>query len=396
MFKILIIDDDPIVRIALKRTLQNQGYDTTTASDGEEGIALAKSLTPALIICDWMMAKLDGIEVCRRIKADPELATTFFILLTAKGASRGEEKDRVLGLDAGADEFVSKPIEMNELKARVRAGLRLHQLNQDLQTQKQALEQLNQNLQTQKQILEAELAEAADYVRSLLPSPMVGTVTTEALFVPSAQLGGDCFDYYWLDDERLAIYLMDVSGHGVGSALLSVSVVNVLRSQSLPNTNFSQPKEVLYALNQAFPMSHHNDKYFTIWYGVYDRSKRQLVYASAGHPPAVLLSGTDTTDISVKQLSSLDLPIGFVPDVEFEDATVEISAHNSLYIFSDGAYEIHQPNGQLWGINAFIELLIKCSNEKTTELQQLLAQLLSLNAQENLEDDLSLLKISFS
>ncbi|BAY32423.1 response regulator receiver modulated serine phosphatase [Nostoc carneum NIES-2107] len=395
MFKILIIDDDPIVRIALKRTLQNQGYDTTTASDGEEGIALAKSLTPALIICDWMMAKLDGIEVCRRIKADPELATTFFILLTAKGAARGEEKDRVMGLDAGADEFVSKPIEMNELKARVRAGLRLHQLNQDLQTQKQALEQLNQNLQTQKQILEAELAEAADYVRSLLPSPMVGTVTTEALFIPSAQLGGDCFDYYWLDDDRLAIYLMDVSGHGVGSALLSVSVLNVLRSQSLPNTNFSQPKEVLYALNQAFPMSHHNDKYFTIWYGVYDRSKRQLIYASAGHPPAVLLSGLDTTDISVKQLSSLDLPIGFVPDVEFEDATVEISAHNSLYIFSDGAYEIHQPDGQLWGINAFIELLIKCSNDKSNQLQELLAQILSLNAQENLEDDLSLLKVSF-
>lgn len=77
MFKILIIDDDPIVRIALKRTLQNQGYDTTTASNGEEGIALARSITPALIICDWMMAKLDGIEVCRRIKADPELATTF-------------------------------------------------------------------------------------------------------------------------------------------------------------------------------------------------------------------------------------------------------------------------------------------------------------------------------
>ncbi|BAY93405.1 MULTISPECIES: SpoIIE family protein phosphatase [unclassified Tolypothrix] len=395
MFKILIIDDDPIVRIALKRTLQNQGYDTTTASNGEEGIALARSITPALIICDWMMAKLDGIEVCRRIKADPELATTFFILLTAKGAARGEEKDRVLGLDAGADEFVSKPIEMNELKARVRAGLRLHQLNQDLQTQKQALEQLNQNLQTQKQILEAELAEAADYVRSLLPSPMLGTVTTESLFIPSAQLGGDCFDYYWLDDDRLAIYLMDVSGHGVGSALLSVSVLNVLRSQSLPNTNFSQPKEVLYALNQAFPMSHHNDKYFTIWYGVYDCSKRHLIYASAGHPPAVLLSGIDTTDISVKQLSSLDLPIGFVPNVEFEDVTVEISAHSSLYIFSDGAYEIHQPNGQLWGINAFIELLIKCSTEQTTQLQQVLAQILSLNTQKNLADDLSLLKVSF-
>ncbi|OUL29540.1 regulator [Nostoc sp. T09] len=396
MFKILIIDDDPIVRTALKRTLQNQGYETAIASDGEEGIILANSLRPALIICDWMMSKIDGLEVCRRIKADPELATTFFILLTAKGAAPGEEKDRVQGLDAGADEFVSKPIEMNELKARVRAGLRLHQLHQALQSQKQALEQLNQNLQTQKQILEAELAEAADYVRSLLPPPLLGTVTTEALFIPSAQLGGDCFDYYWLDEDNLAIYLLDVSGHGVGSALLSVSVLNLLRSQSLPNTNFCQPSEVLKALNQAFQMSYHSDKYFTIWYGVYHRPQRQLVYANAGHPPAVLVSGKDPTDINVRKLSSLDMPIGFLPDVHFEDAIIEISANSTLYIFSDGAYEIHQPNGQLWGLNALIDLLINCSNIDPSPLKQVLAQIMTVNAQENLDDDLSLLKVNFA
>ncbi|MHC5728980.1 MAG: response regulator transcription factor, partial [Nostoc sp.] len=186
MYKILVIDDDPIVRTVLQRTLQKQGYDTSVASNGEEGIAQAQLLHPALIICDWMMSHLDGLEVCRQIRAYPELATTFLILLTARGAAPGEEEDRVKGLDAGADEFISKPIEMNELKARVRAGLRLHHLNQDLQSQKEALETLNQDLQTQKQILEAELAEASDYVRSLLPSPLVGAVTTENLFIPSA------------------------------------------------------------------------------------------------------------------------------------------------------------------------------------------------------------------
>ncbi|WP_208346531.1 response regulator transcription factor, partial [Aetokthonos hydrillicola] len=184
-FKILIIDDDPIVRTILKKTLQNQGYEISVASNGEEGITTAQNVRPALIICDWMMQELDGLDVCRKIKADPELATTFFILLTAKGAAPGEEEDRVRGLDAGADEFISKPIEMNELKARVRAGLRLHQLHQDLHTQKQVLEVLNQDLQTQKQILETELAEAADYVRSLLPSPLIGSVNTDALFIPS-------------------------------------------------------------------------------------------------------------------------------------------------------------------------------------------------------------------
>ncbi|WGV24412.1 PP2C family protein-serine/threonine phosphatase [Halotia branconii] len=395
MVKILVIDDDPIVRTVLKRTLQNQGYETTVVNNGEEGIAQAKLLRPALIICDWIMSQLDGLEVCRQIKADPQLATTFFILLTAKGAALGEEADRIKGLDAGADEFISKPIEMNELKARVRAGLRLYQLNQDLQSQKQVLETLNQNLQTQKQILEAELAEAADYVRSLLPLPLTGSVTTEALFVPSAQLGGDCFDYYWLDDENLVIYLLDVSGHGVGSALLSVSVLNVLRSQSLPNTNFYQPSEVLKALNHAFQMKNHGDKYFTIWYGVYHRIKHQLIYASAGHPPALLLSGTSANSLQVKQLNSFDLPIGFLPDIHFQNAVFEIEKDSTLYIFSDGTYEINQPNGKIWGLNPFIDLLINENKINNCVLKQILEHILSLNDQTNLEDDLSLLKLYF-
>ncbi|PHJ61202.1 regulator [Nostoc linckia z18] len=395
MFKILVIDDDPTVRAVLKSTLKKQGYDVTVASNGEEGIIQAQLLHPALIICDWMMSQLDGLEVCRRIRSTPELATTFFILLTARGAARGEEDDRVRGLDAGADEFISKPIEMNELKARVRAGLRLHQLNQDLQSKKQALEQLNQDLRTQKQILETELAQAADYVRSLLPSPLVGTVTTENLFIPSAQLGGDCFGHNWIDEDRLAIYLLDVSGHGVGSALLSVSVLNVLRSQSLPNTNFCQPNEVLKALNHAFQMRKHGDKYFTIWYGVYHRLKRQLIYANAGHPPALLLSSSSTENIQVQQLTSLDLPIGFLPDVDFKNAVFEVQENSILYIFSDGIYEINQPDGKILGLDAFIKLLTKCSQTDICNLNQLLMNLLGFNAKENLDDDLSLVKVNF-
>ncbi|MEA5515131.1 PP2C family protein-serine/threonine phosphatase [Nodularia sp. UHCC 0506] len=386
MLKILIIDDDPIVRATLKRTLQNQGYETTVASNGQEGIIQAKTLHPALIICDWVMSEIDGLEVCRQVKRDPDLATTFFILLTAKGAAPGEEGERVQGLDAGADEFVSKPIEMNELKARVRAGLRLHQLSQDLKNKQLALEESNRNL-------EAELAEAADYVRSLLPSPLVGAVTTEALFVPSAQLGGDCFDYYWIDHDHLVIYLLDVSGHGVGSALLSMSVLNVLRSQSLPNTNFCHPSEVLKALNHTFQMSSHGNKYFTIWYGVYHRSQQRLTYANAGHPPGVLLN-KDATDI--KQLSSLDLPIGFIPNINFEMVTLEIPANTTLYLFSDGAYEVMQPNGQIWDFNGFFDLLINCSHKNNCNLQEILRLIKNSNANATFDDDLSLIKITFN
>ena len=218
MFQILIIDDRTM-QLMLTRVLQKQGYQVLTASDGEEGITQAQQLHPALIICDWIMPRLNGLEVCRRIKADPTLSTTFFILLT----SLGSVPDRVKGLDAGADDFIAKPIEQNELKARVRAGLRLYQLSRDLQTQ--------------KHILETELAEAAEYVCSLLPPPMTEPLTINSKFIPSQRLEGDCFDYYWLDPDYLAIYLLDTAGHGLKATLPSVSVLNLLCSRALPGLN---------------------------------------------------------------------------------------------------------------------------------------------------------------
>lgn len=200
--KILIIDDDRIIQLVIKHALQEQGYEIILANNGVKGLELAYKHSPALIICDWQMDDIDGLEVCRKIKSEPSLSTTFFILLT----SRKAVEDRVEGLDTGADDFLSKPIEINELNARVRAGLRLYQMNQQLQ-------KLAQDLQLQKHLLEAELNEAADYVKSLLPQPMSGLIIINSRFLPSRQLGGDCFDYYWLDENHLVIYLLDVSGH---------------------------------------------------------------------------------------------------------------------------------------------------------------------------------------
>ena len=342
MVTVLIIDDELSTQLILQRALAGQDYEVVVAGDGIEGLAMAKSLRPALIICDWVMPRLDGLAVCRQVKADPDLCTTFFVLLT----SRTAVEDRVLGLDNGADDFLSKPIEVNELQARVRAGLRLQRVNQDLQAQ--------------KQILENELIEAAEYVRSLLPQNSVeGGIQMESRFVPSRQLGGDCFDYFWLDPDYLVIYLLDVSGHGLGSALPSISVLNMLRTQTMDGVNFYQPSHVLYALNESFQMDNQNDKYFTIWYGVYNRVKRQLIYSSAGHPPAVLVTtATDSAEKhSVQQLKTSSLPIGMLPDTRFSNQRCDIGEMSTLYVFSDGIYEIHQPEGGIWGLDKFVQLL---------------------------------------
>ncbi|HEY9902983.1 MAG TPA: SpoIIE family protein phosphatase [Candidatus Sericytochromatia bacterium] len=379
MNQILIIDDDPAIQMLLKRTLNKEGYEVAVASNGEEGLAQARQLRPGLVLCDWNMPGMTGLQVCRQVKAAPELSTTMFVLLTSRNAL----EDRVKGLDAGADDFLSKPVEMPELEARVRSNLRLHELSRDLQDQ--------------KQLLEAELAEAAEYVSSILPDRMTEPpVTIDARFIPSRQLGGDGFDYYWLDSEHLAIYLLDASGHGLRAALPTLSVLNLLRSRALPQINYYQPSDVLRGLNETFQMTQRNDKYFTIWYGVYNRFNRQLVYASAGHPPAILLSGKPASDVQVKRLKTLGLPVGMFPDADYADERCEVVEPSTLYIFSDGIYEINQSDGTIWGLDPFVELLADCRNRSVSNLDQVLHALKSVNPKDYFDDDLSLLEINFN
>jgi sigma-B regulation protein RsbU (phosphoserine phosphatase) len=375
MSKILVIDDDPIIRTVIQKALEHQGHNVVLATNGHEGIEQAAQLKPALIICDWVMPVVDGLEVCRRVKSNPQLSTTFFVLLT----SRDGVADRIAGLDNGADDFLAKPINIGELQARVRAGLRLYQLGQDLQVQ--------------KQLLENDLAEAACYVRSLLPPPLKGPVNIEACFIPSQQLGGDCFDYFWLDSDYLVFYLLDVSGHGIGAALPSSLILNLLRLQSLPDVNFYQPREVLRALNETFQMSHQNEKYFTIWYGVYNRVKRQLDYASAGHPPAILLTPGSTGPLGTLRLRTPNLPIGMMPNISYVGDRCYVPPGSTLYVFSDGVYEIPVLDPQAWGLEAFINLLVHASPQAA--LSQVLLSLHKQTGIETFEDDLSLLQIKF-
>lgn len=382
MSKILVIDDDLTVLKIIQRALQNQGHEVLVAADGKDGLEQAQQIQPALIICDWMMPYVDGLEVCRQIKANPHLSTTFFILLTARVGL----DDRIEGLNTGADDFLAKPIEITELQARVRAGLRLHQVNQDLQIQ--------------KQLLEAELAEAAAYVQALLPPPLTGEVGIDARFIPSRQLGGDCFDYFWLDPDYLVVYLLDVSGHGLAAALPSILVLNLLRAQSLPNINFYQPQDVLKGLNDTFQMSSQNEKYFTIWYGVYNRAKRQLTYASAGHPPAVLIAPAER-GTHVQQLRTPSLPIGMLPEVTFTCDRCIIPANSTLYIFSDGVYELNPLEQANWGLDQFIALLSQFNQQTDAqtdaqmELDEILQQIRRSNLVDTFNDDASLVNIRF-
>ncbi len=385
---ILIIDDDPLSRLLLETIFKRNQYQVEIAHNGEMGLAMARELLPAIILCDWMLPEISGIEVCQQVKQDPELSLSFFILVTG----RDNLEDRVQGLDAGADDYITKPIELHELMARVRSGLRLYQSNQTLHQQAKQLADLNQALETQKQILEVELGKASEYIRSILPEPLTNPLKIDSCFLPSMQLGGDCFDYFWLDPDFLALYLLDVSGHGVGSSLLAISVLNLLRSQALEQVNFYQPSNVLSRLNEDFQMEKQDFKYFTIWYGVYNVPERQVVYAGAGHPPALIFSHHNGSE-DFTELPSQNIPIGFDSNIRFTQSFCKLKPDSELYLLSDGIFEARCTSGDTLGWDTFKTLLQQFHHQPDDQITDLPTYIQQAGKITAYQDDVSILRL---
>ncbi len=245
-----------------------------------------------------------------------------------------------------------------------------------------------------RQHLTDELTKAAAYVQSLLPAPQTGPISTDWVFIPSAELGGDAFGYHWLDDDHFAMYLLDVSGHSIGAALHSVSVLNVLRAQTLRATDFHKPGEVLAALNAAFQMKDYHNMYFTIWYGVFDRKSRRLTYATGGHPPALLVTGMGTTT-QIEQIRTRGFMIGGVRDVTYPSASVVVPEGSSLYLFSDGIYEIRRVQDATMDLDDFVDLITENAAAGKYEVAHIVERIDQLRRCETCLDDVALLRVRF-
>lgn len=374
MTQILVVNSDNETCQLLYQALTSAQYDVKIWEDDLEKLSFFQMVKPTIVISEWKLHNSNKRpSIWQDIKANPDAPPIFCLMLT----SPNDFSEHIKALEQGADGLLSRPINIEELRARVLAGKHILQLKQDLQIQ--------------KQLLESELSEAQAYVRSLLPNDLEEKIPIKARFIPSRMLGGDCYDYYWLDPDYLAIYVLDVSGHGLGSALLSTSVLNVLRSQSLPNVNFYRPEKVLIALNETFQMNDQNEKYFTIWYGVYNRANRQLLYSSAGHPPGVLISTPDGKPQAVECLKTSGFPVGMLPDVNYRWQRCYIPPDSRLYLFSDGAYEIRQCDNTMMGLDDFVDILARHTPGRT--IDDILSQVCERAQSRSFSDDLSLLEI---
>ena len=250
-------------------------------------------------------------------------------------------------------------------------------------------------LRQQADLMRSELESAASYMASIMPTGLHGAVQVSSRYLPSQTLGGDCLDYYWIDDDHLVIKLIDVSGHGLEPALLAVSVHNLMRSGSLTNETMLAPEAVLTELNRLFAMDQHNDHYLTMWYGIYERSSRTLRYASAGAPPALAFNYATGTAVTSTALSTPATPVGMFEDAEFTSRTYHVPPGCRMLIYSDGASEIMLADGQQLTGAAFEDLTCRVAASSDWSLDDLIDELRALTPSHVFEDDFSLIQVNF-
>jgi len=379
--KVLLVDDQPIISESVKMMLADEfDIDFAYCSDPTQALDVANEFEPTVILQDLLMPEMDGMTLVKYFRANHKTKEVPLIVLSAKE----EPTVKAEAFTHGANDYLVKLPGKEELLARIRYHSKGYI---SLLERNEAYQKLAES----QQVLQEELDEAAEYVKSLLPEPLDGEkIQTAWKFIPSAQLGGDAFGYHWLDQDNFAIYLFDVCGHGIKAALLSISILNVLRSKSLRNTDYHQPKGVLAALNSAFPMEQNHQMFFTMWYGVFNRQNQTLTYSSGGHPPALLID----TSKELKELHTDGLLVGGFEEASFEQKTAFIETPAKLLIYSDGVFEIEKEDHSHMTFPEFKQFVQEQAKNSCDLIEKILQHSKQSGRSGPFSDDYSLLQIS--
>ncbi|MBX3355113.1 MAG: fused response regulator/phosphatase [Phycisphaeraceae bacterium] len=381
--RVLLVDDQPIIGEAVRRMLSAQpDFEFEYCRDPHQAIDRAIAIRPTVILQDLVMPEVDGLDLVKAYREREETREIPLVVLSSKE----EAATKADAFARGANDYLVKLPDALEVLAR----LRYHSRGYIAQLERNAAYKA---LDESRAMLMEEVRRAAEYVQSLLPAPLEGPISTQWRFIPSESLGGDCFGYHWIDDERLAIYLLDVCGHGVGPALLAVSAMNMIRGASMPGATPEDPASVLRGLNELFPMTRHNGMFFTLFYGVYERPSRTLRWSNAGHPPALVVA----PDGAARRLDSQGLMIGAVDEMTWSAVETVIEPGARLLIYSDGLYELRMSDGSMWSLDDFLVGAATAEHESGNAhaLDAILARSRAIQRRDDFSDDASLLEVTF-
>jgi sigma-B regulation protein RsbU (phosphoserine phosphatase) len=345
MSRILIVEDDPAILCGLRDNLEFESHQVLTAVDGEAGYRSVREHAPDLVILDLMLPKLSGYDLCRRVRGEGFSAPILML------SARSDEGDRVVGLDLGANDYVSKPFSLRELLARVRALLRHEREHR-----------LDENSLT------GELEMAAKVQRKLFPKvlPKAPGIDYAGICRPARGVSGDYYDFLALGDGKLGLLLADVSGKGMSAALLGASLHAAVRGNAAGAGD--RCGEVVAKANALLFETSTAERFATVFYGVYDPAARVLTYANAGHCPPMLVRRHEEGKATCTRLESLTPPAGMIPVLPALQQSVPLVSGDWLLIFSDGIPEAASESGEDFGDNGLLDSLARLGTGTAAEV----------------------------
>jgi len=392
---ILVAEDDPITRKLIELCLKGEGYEVHLACHGGEARQMLTALRPDLVISDWMMPELDGLGLLQHVRSQVELGEPYFILLTV----RQRAEDKVAGLDTGADDYMIKPFESEELQARVRCGLRILGL-------RRSLEDTVRQLAEKARILEEDLRAAERAQRDLLPKniPVLSGMQFFYRFVPCHYVSGDSLNVFRLSEDHIGFYMLDVCGHGVQAVMLSVSIHRILTPdlnlnsplkrpiQEPPYYRICQPAEVIEILNSETGLTPVTD-FFTFFYGVLNHRTRELVYSRAGHLPPLLLHADGSSEF----LTEGGMPVGVEENIRWQEGRRFLQAGDRLVVYSDGVVDVRDGNRKAIGVEGLQRFLEEQQGGELGRVLQKVEEFAMQHGEDQpFPDDFSLLALQVS
>jgi sigma-B regulation protein RsbU (phosphoserine phosphatase) len=384
--KLLVVDDNEMNRDMLSRRLSRKGYNVDTAPDGHVALEMIDQQSFDLILLDIMMPGINGMEVLRTVRQTRSASDLPIIMATAKS----ESEDVVEALKLGANDYVTKPLDFPVVLARVNTHFQL----------KRAKDELNAAHTRMKQDLEA----AARVQQTLLPAELPETDNAKFAWAyrPCDELAGDSLNVFRINDQLIGLYVLDVSGHGVPAALLSVTVTRRLSRHggefSLVTTPGStsqeiSPAEMTSRLNSLYPMRSNGGHYFTLMYGILDTFTREFRFVCAGHPGPILTH----PDKAAQQLQLPALPVGVMDEAAYEDTLLELQPGDRLYVYSDGLNEETNSTGEQFGYERLLEAIAD-GKELSLEdsIDSVIAKVIGWHGKDHLKDDVSILAMEIT
>jgi len=392
---VLVVDDSRAQRTAVRLQLTRWGYQVFEAASGAEALAMCRVQKFAIVLSDWVMPEMDGLTFCREFRALDQGSYGYFVLLTSKS----EKDDIADGLESGADDFLTKPVNGLELRARLKAGERILQMQEELFEKNSLVTSTLEQLQKVYDSLDRDLIEARKLQLALVRDRQrnYGRGMVSLLLRPSGHVGGDLVGSFPIDDGRIGLFAVDVSGHGVASAMMTARLAGLLSGTS-PDQNIAlrirddgardswPPAIVAKRLNSLMLEELQVEQYFTLAYAEMDLRTGQGVLVQAGHPHPIILRA----DGRAKVLGDGGLPIGLIMNAQFEEVPFQLHPGDRLILASDGVTECENADRHELGQEGLVKIVTKNRDLESLDLlEAILWDLESYRQGADFADDVS-------